>query len=146
MQVLLLISVILSIVNVRRGLGKHIYAIPPENLADIGLVSTLDGTFSILAASLSKTAFAVTLLRILKDRTRYVVWFIIATINITMGLSALFGWVRCAPVEKVWRVTLPGTCWPPEGESAESVLNRDNLQLIGLDSTSVLQLRHGIRR
>lgn len=143
-KIALLISVVMIILNLPRGFGKHIYAVDPANLSDIGLTSNIAGTFSILAASLSKTSFAVTLLRILKGRTRYLVWFIIATINITMSLSALLGWVQCSPIEKVWRVTVPGTCWPPSGKSLRMV--SPDKQLTRLDSTSVRRVRHGSSR
>jgi hypothetical protein len=112
--------VILSAINAQRGFGKHVYAIHPEQLPSIGFTSNLAGTFSILAAVLSKTSFALTLLRVLRGWMKVLLWFIIATINIAMGLSALFGWVQCSPVAKVWQIDLPGTCWPPNGYFSSS--------------------------
>ena len=60
----------------------------------------------------SKTSFAFTLLRLSnKAWQRYVIWFIIATLNITMGLVALFLFVQCTPVQKAWLINTPGQCW-----------------------------------
>ncbi len=41
------------------------------------------------------------------------VWYIIVSMNIAMGLSALFVWVQCIPVTKSWNPFADGTCWPP---------------------------------
>lgn len=116
-QVFLLISVVLSHINAELGFGKHIFAVPLQNMPNISFNVTLCGTFSIYAAILSKTSFALTLLRISNGWMKILIWFIIVSINVSMGLSALFGWIQCSPVAKVWDITLPGTCWPPSGES-----------------------------
>lgn len=107
----------MSHVNTTLGLGKHIYAVPVENLATLSFNVYLCGTFSIYAAILSKTSFALTLLRISEGWMKYLIWFIIVSINVSMGLSALFGWIQCSPVAKVWDITLPGTCWSPHGNT-----------------------------
>ena len=71
------------------------------------------GTFSIVSAIWSKTSFALTLLRLTDGRFKLIIWVIIITMNIAMGLSALFIWVQCQPVQKSWNFLVPGTCWPP---------------------------------
>jgi hypothetical protein len=70
------------------------------------------GTFSIVAAIWSKTSFAFTLLRLTEGKTKTFVWFIIISMNIAMGLSALFIWVQCTPLYKSWNFMADGTCWP----------------------------------
>ncbi len=93
------------------GVGKHLVDVDPANLTQIGLLSNVASTFSILAAVLSKTSFAVTLLRITTSYTKMFVWFVIAIMNIAMWLDALFTWVKCNPVRKTWDPSIPGTCW-----------------------------------
>ncbi|KAK0717511.1 hypothetical protein B0T26DRAFT_710099 [Lasiosphaeria miniovina] len=112
--VMLLASIVLVTASVPKGLGKHVYAVPFENFAFLGITGNFTGTFSILAAMWSKTSFAVTLLRLVQGRTKAFVWFIIATVNILMGLNAIFLWVRCSPVQKTWNPYVPGTCWDPQ--------------------------------
>ena len=92
------------------GLGMHLSDVDPANLTQIGLLSNVASTFSMLAAVLSKTSFAVTLLRITNGYTKMFVWFAIVIMNICMGLAALFVWVKCTPVRKTWDFTVPGTC------------------------------------
>ncbi len=41
-----------------------------------------------------------------------VVWFILVSMNVVLGLSALFLWIRCSPIQKLWDVTVDGVCWP----------------------------------
>lgn len=108
---MLLISIVLVTLSVPKGLGKHVSNVPPENMSRIGFMGNFTGTFSILAAVWSKTSFALTLLRLMSGRMRILLWVIIATINIFMGLNAIFMWARCSPPSKVWEPFGPGTCW-----------------------------------
>lgn len=65
-----------------------------------------------MAAAVSKTSFALTLLRISSGWVKCIVWFAMLTVNVVMGLSILFNWISCSPVEKTFNVLTPGTCWP----------------------------------
>ncbi|KAI6599137.1 hypothetical protein MCOR12_005109 [Pyricularia oryzae] len=100
--------------NVSIGYGQHIWDFNPKDLQTFLLMSNSSGFFSILAAMLSKTSFAITVLRISEGWTRRFVWFIIITINATLGFAALATYVQCTPTEKLWRPMLQGTCWPKE--------------------------------
>ncbi len=110
---MLLVSIVLVTMSVPHGLGKHVAHVPVESLSALGLMGNFTGTFSILAAVWSKTSFALTLLRLMSGRIRIMLWAIIATINISMGLNAVFMWTRCSPASKVWNPFVPGTCWEP---------------------------------
>jgi len=77
----------------------------------MGLLGIVAGDFAIFAAIYSKTSFAITLLRISEGRTRILLWFIIISVNIALGGSALIPWIQCRPVEKNWNVIVPGKCW-----------------------------------
>ena len=101
-------------ISVLEGLGKHIYDVPVENLAYLGILGNITGTFSILAAVWSKTSFALTLLKLMHGDMKALLWFFIITANIAMYLNALFLWFRCTPVAKTWNPYLEGTCWSPE--------------------------------
>lgn len=69
--------------------------------------------FGIIALCTSKSSFAVTLLRLAVAKWQTcVLWFIILSLNISLGLCALFLFVQCDPVEKAWNLSTPGTCWP----------------------------------
>lgn len=112
LQLCLLIANITSTITVPLGYGKHIYDIEFETFLKLPLYANIGGTFSILAAVWSKTSFAITLLRISHGWMWAVVWCIIVTMNMAMGLSALFIWIQCTPIEKSWNFLLPGTCYP----------------------------------
>jgi len=113
-QIMLAASIALVTLSVSKGLGKHVWEVPREHFPTLGVIGNLTGTFSILAATWSKTSFALTLIRLMKGRYRIFLWFIIVTINVLMGLNAVFMWVRCTPVEKTWNPFAPGTCWDPQ--------------------------------
>jgi len=113
-QLSLVVSCIFCSLSVSHGLGKHVEFVAPDHVAIVGFTWQWTGTFAILAATLSKTSFAVTLLRVLDGSSlRVLLWFIIVTMNVAMSLNAIFGWVRCTPVEKTWNISTPGTCWTP---------------------------------
>ncbi|KAK4446246.1 hypothetical protein QBC34DRAFT_305332 [Podospora aff. communis PSN243] len=95
------------------GFGGHIWDFPMENLGQLLLYINVAGSFSPTAAIWSKTSFAVTLLRFTEGRTKAFIWFLIISGNIFIGLTGLFLWVQCTPVQKSWDMTVPGTCWDP---------------------------------
>jgi hypothetical protein len=71
-------------------------------------------TCIMTAAAWSKTAFAVTLLR-LGEGSRWLrpaLWFVIVSLNVVCGLNALLLWVSCVPVQKTWDPLVEGTCLP----------------------------------
>ncbi|KAK0623837.1 hypothetical protein B0T14DRAFT_425921 [Immersiella caudata] len=98
------------------GYGKHIYDIPFDivNIEKTVMAISIGGTLSLTAAIWSKTSFALTLLRLTDGWLKNFIWFCIITTNIAMGLSALFVWVTCRPLEKAWHPFMAGTCWAPE--------------------------------
>ena len=97
------------------GYGSHIWDLPFDIFAinQTILAINIAGTLSLVAATWSKTSFALTLLRLTEGWMKGLIWFIIITTNIAMGLSALFIWVQCTPVQKSWNPFMEGTCWPP---------------------------------
>src|SRR5689334_6005613 len=75
-------------------------------------MSNLAGTFSILAACWSKTSFAITVLRISSGWVKILVWLIIITVNLSLGVAIAITWGQCTPIEKIWQPRLDGECWP----------------------------------
>ncbi|KAK2046282.1 hypothetical protein LZ31DRAFT_583493 [Colletotrichum somersetense] len=102
-------------VDVSYDFGKHNWDVARDNWPWLLLYANLGGSFSIIAAAWSKTSFALTLLRITRESSEHwmkrLVWFIIFSVNIALGLNVLFTWIQCRPVEKTWRTATPGSCW-----------------------------------
>ncbi|CEN59581.1 hypothetical protein ASPCAL02026 [Aspergillus calidoustus] len=72
------------------------YAANPKNLIAAARFSSISQTLPIMSCALGKTAFAVTLLRIVVERwMKYLLWFIIITMNTVNTLAALFVFVQC---------------------------------------------------
>jgi len=93
------------------GFGKYPMYINPLVFPMMGLYANLGQMFGILAVLWSKTSFAITLLRLTEGKTKFFIWFVIVSMNVSLGLLALFTWVQCTPVAKSWNKRLDGTCW-----------------------------------
>ncbi|KAH6695678.1 hypothetical protein F5X68DRAFT_258234 [Plectosphaerella plurivora] len=108
-------SVAINSYNVSLGFGMK-----PENFTNFGALETMallgniGGNASMFGIALSKTSFALTLLRVVEGKMKWLVWYIIVSINIFLALMVLFVWVQCNPPEKSFRPATPGTCWAPE--------------------------------
>ena len=109
-QVSLVVSASLQSASVSLGMGKHSRDIDPNNMSTIALLNYTAGFASALAAVWSKTSFALTLLRISDGWMKWLVWFIIVSVNIVMGVNGTIQWVQCWPVEKLWHPKLHGSC------------------------------------
>lgn len=92
-------NAILITVNVSLGEGKHIYNVDEAVLPTLEINGNVSGTLSILAATLSKTSFGITLLRltITNRYTKWFIWFLLVTMNIALGMSAIFIWIQTSP-------------------------------------------------
>ena len=75
----------------------------------------VSGTLSIMAAFLSKTSFGVTLLRLTtcNRAMKWFIYFLLVTMNVSLAMSAVLIWARCAPIAKGWHSEMEGTCWKP---------------------------------
>lgn len=99
-------------VSITLGFGRPLSEFNFKNLEIYLLVCNLAGTFSILSALWSKTSFAITVLRISSGKTKWLVWFIIVTVNLSLGVAVAFTWCQCTPIVKIWQPRVPGECWP----------------------------------
>ncbi|KAM7194856.1 hypothetical protein V8F33_007054 [Rhypophila sp. PSN 637] len=105
---------LITVKVVRFGEGQHVWNVDRAFLTPLALTGNISGTLSIIATMLSKTSFGVTLLRLCSPDSRslsYTIWFLLITMNIFLGLSAIFIWAQCTPVAKNWRPQLEGWCW-----------------------------------
>ncbi|SPO06449.1 uncharacterized protein DNG_09139 [Cephalotrichum gorgonifer] len=105
-------STSLQSVGVTYGLGMHSVDLGEESISNMSLYSMCAGFASILAATWSKSSFAISLLRITNGRTRVFVWFILISVNLIMAANGTIQWVQCWPVSKRWHWEIEGSCWP----------------------------------
>ncbi|KEY64162.1 hypothetical protein S7711_03455 [Stachybotrys chartarum IBT 7711] len=108
----LVIAVSIDTYIVSLGFGSHIWTISAENLRTINLFTILVAAFGIMATTISKTSFSMTLYRIAMDRwMKCLLVYIIITSNLSLNLVWIFGLTKCTPFEKVLDRNVPGTCW-----------------------------------
>ncbi|KAK0648514.1 hypothetical protein B0T16DRAFT_327201 [Cercophora newfieldiana] len=106
-------NIVITTVNVSLGGGQHIYHLDPAVIPILRLTGNVSGTMSIIAASLSKTSFGFTLIRLTNGTLKWFIYALLVTMNIFLALSAIFIWARCTPVVKTWHHGMDGTCWDP---------------------------------
>ena len=107
------VDVAMTTYLVSLGLGKPPQALEFDNLLKFLIAVLVRGTFAITSIAWSKTGFAITMLRLTDGWVKRFIWFLIVTVNISLGLSALIQWVACTPVQSNWDLRVPSsTCWP----------------------------------
>lgn len=111
---MLVVQTALISFNITIGYGKHTWDFERKNMPTFRFVSNTSGFFSILAASWSKTSFAITVLRISEGWTKRFVWFVIVSVNVVLTFGAISTYLQCTPSEKLWKPWVPGSCWPKE--------------------------------
>lgn len=99
-----------------RGLGRHIEFVEetPQDVVTVALLADIGEALAILACTLGKSSFAITLMRIVVQRwILYVLWFIIITMNLANILAAIFVFAQCKDPRHNWDpTTYPSECWP----------------------------------
>ena len=110
-QISILVSTAMLTEGTKWGIGLHYEDMQLEKMPMTAMISYSAGFATILAAAWSKTSFGITLLRISTGPVRWVIWFIIISVNIILGVSAAIMWTRCWPVAKLWYPELEGNCW-----------------------------------
>lgn len=100
------------------GLGRHLTVVVEENpnhVIDVAMLCDIGEALAIMACTLGKTSFAVTLLRIVVHRWMIIVlWFVIVTMNLVNVLAALFIFVQCKDPRHLWNSAIPSECWPAD--------------------------------
>ncbi|GAB1317012.1 Rhodopsin domain-containing protein [Madurella fahalii] len=113
LSVIIVNDVLTTVLVKEFGLGRHSWDMTPGDPVRFLLLLSSRATVTISAVVWTKTAFAVTLLRLTDGTMRRFVWFIIVSLSVTMGFSAAVPWIQCAPLAKGWDSSIPGTCWAP---------------------------------
>jgi len=96
-QILFLAGGSLSAWVVTLGYGRHTYDIPKASFKTIAKWGSIAGTLNLVASSVSKTSFALTLLRLPVGSLKYFIWFILVTMNILINTSAVSVFIQCQP-------------------------------------------------
>ncbi len=99
--------------GIKWGVGLHYEDMDYTKMWMVSLISYSAGFATILAAAWSKTSFGITLLRISSGWVKWFIWFIIISVNVILGVSAIIMWTRCWPVKKLWFPETEGYCWTP---------------------------------
>ena len=85
----------------------------PQKLVTMALLTYCAQSLAIMACTLGKTSFAVTLLRIVvQPWAKWILWFIIVTMNIVNVLAAIFVFTQCKDPRNLWDKSIPSECWP----------------------------------
>jgi hypothetical protein len=94
------------------GIGAHLKNIDLTQLPLAIKYMYIGELFLIIAVPLGKTSFCITLLRLTQTSWhKWTIWFVLVTHNVTMWAAGIIMFVQCSPVEKLWNIALPGTCW-----------------------------------
>jgi hypothetical protein len=95
-------------------MGTHVATIPQDDLVVVIKLYLVSNFFVVLAIPASKTSFAMTLLGLAIEKWHYwLIWSIIVTVNLTMGVDSLLPWFICVPITKVWDPSVDGYCPDP---------------------------------
>ena len=108
----IVVCILTTILVKEFSMGNHTYDVVISNPTKWILILDSRATTTLTALAWTKTAFAVSLLRLVQGRTKAFVWFLIITLNIALGFSAMVPWIQCQPVAKRWHFELEGQCWP----------------------------------
>lgn len=97
-------------------IGQHVDAIQDPSMIPPALkLVYIAFIIAIIGCVLSKTSFAITLLRIVTQLwMKVVLWVIIISMNIVMWLCAVCYLLQCNPAAALWDTRLMATakCWP----------------------------------
>ncbi|KAI9931469.1 hypothetical protein ASPWEDRAFT_398146 [Aspergillus wentii DTO 134E9] len=112
-----LLAVYASVITAaaRLGVGRHLATIPAADIPPALELVYIGEFIAIIACVLSKTSFAVTLLRIVtRPWQKVMLWFIIVTMNIVMWLTAILYFAQCSNPARLWDFSIEATCWSPD--------------------------------
>ncbi|KAL2158338.1 hypothetical protein VTH06DRAFT_4386 [Thermothelomyces fergusii] len=103
----------LAIASTKYGVGRHLETVSWDDAVVAGRLLFLAEVFAILAIAISKTSFAVTLLRFaLEQWHKALLWSVIVSVNVVMWSCAVLLLAQCRPTEKLWNTERDGSCWP----------------------------------
>ncbi|KAK1519759.1 uncharacterized protein CCOS01_11410 [Colletotrichum costaricense] len=110
LEIFLLVSTSLTTELMRLGFGKSL-----DFSAHIFTLSSVNVVMNKVALALSKTSFAVTMLRIASGKLKVFIWFLIISMNAVLATSAVVAWkAACDRPSDSYEAVLPGSCWRVE--------------------------------
>lgn len=114
-QVVLLVTMSLIVVQVHYGVGRHLFRLSVENIVHSGLYYHIVELLYIPGSALIKISACLFLLRIMAHGTsralRLAVYFLMAVIlilSLATGFTIIF---RCLPVKAGWDIRIHGKCF-----------------------------------
>ncbi|KAF5517598.1 hypothetical protein CGCA056_v010906 [Colletotrichum aenigma] len=96
---------------IKSRFGRPGFPITIENITTLAIVGLSSITCSFVGQVWSKTAFAISLLRMCEGWKKAFVWFSIISMNILFAFASLSFWIGCVPLEKRWKPFGDGTCY-----------------------------------
>lgn len=118
-----MIGSILMSVMVHVGYGKHSWDVTLPDVQAVQPLALTRATFIVTAAVWSKTSFAITVYRLSSRKVKWLLIFIVVSMNLAMGLGCIFSWVTCHPTRKAWDPVVEGTCWSIETLNKYSIFS-----------------------
>ncbi|CAI6339848.1 unnamed protein product [Periconia digitata] len=108
---LLLAQVIVNQLSINIGYGKHTLDLDFTKVDLMMVYGAAELTIYTVAIAMSKISFGISLLRLTKGWTRYIVCFAITTLAIFAIPATIIPWVQCKPLAKTFVDFLPGKCY-----------------------------------
>ncbi|KAK1638445.1 hypothetical protein BDP81DRAFT_460063 [Colletotrichum phormii] len=96
---------------IKSRFGRPDFPITVDNITVLAIVGLSSITCSFVGQVWSKTAFAISLLRMCDGWKKAFVWFSIISMNVLFTFSSLSFWIGCVPLEKRWKPFADGTCY-----------------------------------
>ncbi|KAF9876538.1 hypothetical protein CkaCkLH20_05946 [Colletotrichum karsti] len=97
---------------IKSRFGRPDFPITIDNISTLAIVGLSSITCSFVGQVWSKTAFAISLLRMCDGWKKAFVWFSIISMNVLFAFAALSFWIGCVPLEKRWKpFSNEGTCY-----------------------------------
>ncbi|KAK1570306.1 uncharacterized protein LY79DRAFT_677739 [Colletotrichum navitas] len=96
---------------IKSRFGRPGFPINADNISVLAIVGLASITCSFVGQVWSKTAFAISLLRMCDGWKKSFVWFAIISMNILFAFSASSFWIGCVPLKKRWDIFSDGTCY-----------------------------------
>ena len=96
------------------GIGLHFEDMELENIPVVAEYSFAAGFATILGIAWSKTSFGLTILRISDGWMRWLVLYIVLSMNVVMVTNAILLYAQCTPIRRLFDELAEGTCWPKE--------------------------------
>ena len=107
------------------GLGTHLGCYPTANAYTILKCSLAMEMFVVLSLGLSRASIGLLLIRLfgVSKKTRVWLYSLITFQALIMAITAALVVPRCQPVQKLWKPSMPGTCWSKHVTSSVLYLN-----------------------